>query len=443
MKILIYGLNYAPELTGVGRYTGEMAAWLAHRGHDVRCVTAVPYYPTWNAYTGYRSSRFYREVVDGVRVLRCPLWVPKRPASISRIIHLLSFALTSSLPLLWTAWRWRPEIVWTVQPTFFCLPGALLASRLARAKACLHVQDIEIEAAFNLRMLPRFRLFGFFDRLHDRLLHSFDLLSTISPEMAKRLTLGRRSRPAPVICPNWVDVQRVRPSDRENRLRSSLGLRSDQVVALFAGNMGEKQGLPVVVDVARRFLGDARVVFLLAGDGAIRRRLATMADALPNIRFLPLQPEERRNELLSLADIHILPQKANTAGYAMPSKLAGMLASGRPVVAMGDDGSSIFKIVANCGLVVPPGDVAAMTAAVSMLVDDPDLRRRLGDAAREVACRCFDHEVILAAYESSLDAVLTREPPERAKLPEAGEPVRDLVAMVRSAPSIRRSSRVV
>ena len=90
MKILIYGLNYAPELTGVGRYTGRLASWLAQRGYQVRCVTALPYYPKWRIDDGYRPRRYCREVIDGVAVTRCPLWVPGRPASVTRILHLLS-----------------------------------------------------------------------------------------------------------------------------------------------------------------------------------------------------------------------------------------------------------------------------------------------------------------------------------------------------------------
>jgi len=79
VKILLHGLNFAPELTGVGKYTGEMAEWLAGRGHEVRVVTSPPYYPEWLVQDGYRSKWWAVEHWRGVKIWRCPLWVPRRP----------------------------------------------------------------------------------------------------------------------------------------------------------------------------------------------------------------------------------------------------------------------------------------------------------------------------------------------------------------------------
>ena len=98
MRILVYGLNYSPELTGIGKYTGEMAVWLAERGHEVRVVTAPPYYPAWRIREDYRGLRYRTERAHGHPVVyRTPLYVPQRPTGIKRIVHLVSFML-GSLP---------------------------------------------------------------------------------------------------------------------------------------------------------------------------------------------------------------------------------------------------------------------------------------------------------------------------------------------------------
>ncbi len=129
MRILIYGLNFAPELTGTGKYTGEMAVWLADRGHQIRVVTAPPYYPQWRVQAGYSSLKYRTESIGGVWVYRCPLWVPRHPSGLKRLVHLKSFAATSLLPMLWLAFRWRPDVILVVEPTGFCIPGAWLAAR--------------------------------------------------------------------------------------------------------------------------------------------------------------------------------------------------------------------------------------------------------------------------------------------------------------------------
>ena len=111
MKILLYGINFAPELTGIGKYTGEMAAWLAAQGHAVRVVTAPPYYPAWAVSAGHSGKRWVFEEWRGVRVWRCPLWVPPQPGGLKRLLHLASFAL-SSLPVMLRQVFWRADVVW-------------------------------------------------------------------------------------------------------------------------------------------------------------------------------------------------------------------------------------------------------------------------------------------------------------------------------------------
>jgi colanic acid biosynthesis glycosyl transferase WcaI len=139
---LIYGINYSPELTGIGKYTGEMAAWLSEQGHDVQVVTAPPYYPEWRIGEGYSGRWFRSERLAGVRVLRCPLWVPPQPGGLKRLAHLLSFALSSIPAVLWSLRR-RPEVIIVVAPAFFCAPAAWLAASLYGAKCWLHIQDFE------------------------------------------------------------------------------------------------------------------------------------------------------------------------------------------------------------------------------------------------------------------------------------------------------------
>jgi colanic acid biosynthesis glycosyl transferase WcaI len=148
MRVLVYGMNYFPEPVGIGKYTAEMAEWLAGRGHEVRVVAAPPYYPAWKVAEGYRGRRYGRESIRGVEIFRCPLLIPKNPEGAVRLLHFLSFAV-SSFPVMLAQAFWRPDAVFAVAPTLFCAPCALAAARLAGARAWLHVQDFEVEAFFR------------------------------------------------------------------------------------------------------------------------------------------------------------------------------------------------------------------------------------------------------------------------------------------------------
>jgi glycosyltransferase involved in cell wall biosynthesis len=159
--------------------------------------------------------------------------------------------------------------------------------------------------------------------------------------------------------------------------------------------MGEKQGLDIILDVARRFSAEKDVLFLLCGDGAARSRIDHAAEELSNVRLIPLQPVSRLNELLNLADIHLLPQRAAAEDLVLPSKLGAIMASGRPVVATARGGSDVARAASKGGIVVAPGDVSAFEQAVRRLLRDEALGRRFGASGRAYALQHWERETVL------------------------------------------------
>lgn len=409
MKLLLYGINFAPELTGTGKYTGEMAQWLAAAGHDVRVITAPPYYPAWQVGQGYRARQYRTEHWHGVKVVRCPLWVPQQPGGLKRLLHLASFAV-SSLPVLWVAqWRWKPDVVWVVEPPFMCAPAALAFARLRGTAAWLHVQDYEVDAAFDLGLIKGATLRRWVEGAERWLMRRFNRVSTISGRMLERAQAKGVSTERLVSFPNWVDIGGISPLGGPSPYRAELGLPANAVVVQYSGNMGNKQGLEILADVARLLQDDARIRFVFGGNGSGRADLQMRCAGLPHVRFLDLQPMERLNDWLGLADIHMLPQRADAADLVMPSKLTGMLASGRAVVATAHADTELGRVVthdAACGLVTPPEDAAAMAQAIRSLVNDPDLRHQLGANGRAYAERELNRDVILRRFESQLQALV-------------------------------------
>lgn len=406
MRILIYGINYAPELTGIGKYTAELVEWLAGRGHEIRVVTAPPYYPSWKIGEGYSSFKYKIEKSGTSTVFRCPLWVPHQPSGFKRIIHLLSFAI-SSFPVIFSNIFWRPDVILTIEPPLFTAPAALLVSLLCKAKAWLHIQDFEIDAAFDLGIIPAGLRKGvvFFEKL---LMGRFSRVSTISEKMLERLERKGVPLKKAVLFPNWVDTQVIFPADGPNPMRRELGISDEAYVALYSGNMGEKQGLEIIIDAASRLENMENLTFVLCGTGSAYSRLKDKAADLTNIFWVPLQPMEKLNSLLNLADIHLLPQRADATDLVMPSKLTGMMASGRPVLATAFEGTQIARSLESSGKTVAPGDAAAFASALEELAHDSGLRQRLGDEARRYAVEHWDKENVLKRFEKSLKDLLHR-----------------------------------
>lgn len=411
MKLLLYGLNYAPEPVGIGKYSGELAEWLATRGHQVRVITAPPYFPEWKA----SGNRYRREKREGLELWRCPLWVPRQPSGLSRLIHLASFALTS-LPVLLGQLGWRPQVVITVAPAFFCAPGTLLFTALSgqRTKTWLHIQDFELDAAFELGLLKGKLLRRLAERWERSTLQRFARVSTISEAM-KRHAISKGVTPSKaILLPNWVDLGAITPQSDEQRAsnpyRQELGIQANQLVLLYSGSMNKKQGLELLVEVIHQLADLPDVMWLLAGEGPSRADLKAATVGMPNVRILSLQPAERLNDWLNLADVHLLPQKAGAADLVLPSKLLGILASGRPLVASSPENSELGELARLAGVRVEPQDGKSFATALRRLLADRTLRKQLGQKGRQLAEQRYGRDAVLARLERELVGLAEMKP---------------------------------
>ena len=397
-RILILGLNYAPEIVGVGVYTAGLAEALAAEGHAVRVIAGQPYYPGWRVQAAYRWRGFTQRVENGVRVLRVPHYIPVQQSGGRRVAQHTSFALAALLPALLAGIAFRPDLVLTVAPSTIAAPVARFAALLAGAQSWLHVQDLEVETAFATKLLPSR---GWVGRLalwfEVAVLRSFSRVSAISPEMCRRLVAKGVPRQRVVEFRNWTDTGSVRPLAGTSPYRAEWGIETAHV-ALYAGNIANKQGIDIVLEAARRLAKRQDLTFVICGEGPNRRPLEARAAGLANVRFFDLQPRERLNELMGLATIHLLPQIAGASDLVLPSKLTNMLASGRPVVATAPSRSGLAREVTGCGVVVEPGDADAFAAAIVGLMEDKAAWSAAATAARERAEERWSKEVVLGRF---------------------------------------------
>ncbi len=397
-RVFIYALNFTPEPTGAGRYTGEIAAYLTKQGAKVEVVTAVPHYPGWTVRSGYRN-RYSNETTAGMRITRCPLFLKTEMAGIWRVMAPLSFALTSGPVALWRILEFRPDAILCVEPTLLSAPIALMAAKIIRARTILHVQDLEIDAAFSTGHLRSGFARKCLDAIERRILRWFDSVVTISSRMRDRLKFKGVSPGRLAIVRNWVDLEKIKPLLGPSPYRRELGLSDGMFVALYAGNIGAKQALPVVLDAAEGLASDPEVAFVIAGEGPAKRQLMERYGRLPNVSFIPVQPEERFCELLNSADVHLLPQDGAAEDFVFPSKLGAMLASGKPCIVTANPGSELFEFLGDGALIVPPGDSLALGKAIEQIKHERD-RIFLGCNSRRIAA--LDARQNLAAFAAIL-----------------------------------------
>ena len=411
MNILFYGLNYAPDSTGIPKYTAEMAAWLAARGHQVEAISAFPHYPEWKIRNGYAGKGYHSESMDGVLVHRTPVLLPRsgRISSKDRIILELSF-LFLSIPYLLKRLlpRHRYDLVICICPPMQSSLPAWIFSKLKSAKCVIHVQDLQVDAAVNLGMIKNRLLCRFLFATERFLLKRASMVSTISEPMRTRIIAKGVPGVRTVLTPNWANLDTINPLPRMNGFREKLGFDESKIVIGFAGSLGEKHGLDMVLQAAKILEDYEDIRFVIIGDGSSKSRLQALSEDLElnHLAFLPMQPKEVLPEMLAAIDIHLVPQQGDAADTVMPSKLANIFAAGRPTVATAAPGTALSELLEQnkLGIVCEADNKEALADSILSLADDRARMKAMGTAAYEYAMEFLGIDSIMCSFLSRIDS---------------------------------------
>lgn len=398
MRVLVWGINYAPEVTGIGPCNAALCEHLLAAGHEVEMVTTFPYYPAWRKQPEDRCRLWRTDLVNGVPVHRCWHYVPTRVQWWKRILHEATFILTSLPRVL----RCRvPDVIVAVSPPLLLGPAAWVASRLLGTRYVFHVQDLQPDAAVGLGMLN--------PGLFTRALYAVEAfsyrhawrVSGISAGMLAAFTAKDVPAEKQLYFPNGT---RLTGPVKRGAFRARHGFSESNFLAIYSGNIGVKQGLGVLVEAARR-LGGGRVQIVLCGDGAQREVIEAQAVGLANVHVLPLLPETEYREMLVDADVAIITQAAGSGRAFFPSKLLNSLAASRPVLSVADAESELARAVAEsgCGVNVLPDRVEELASVLTQMAGDCarlDGYGRVGRAWVEQ----FEQRAVLEGFAGSLGA---------------------------------------
>jgi colanic acid biosynthesis glycosyl transferase WcaI len=405
MRVIVWGINYAPEVTGIAPYNVMLCEFLRADGHDVEMVTTFPYYPMWRKRAEDRGALYRTNTMNDVRVHRCWHYVPAQVSSVKRILHEGTFVLTSLLRVLSLA---RADVYVVVSPPLLLGAAASLVAWLKGRPLVFHVQDLQPDAAVGLGMLRT----GWFTRA----LYALERLAYRNAARVSGIGAGMlqafRDKGVPeskiVYFPNGIDLPRTSDIPAPGAFRALHAFRADEFLAIYSGNLGVKQGLGVLLEAAE-FLQGSSVRIVICGDGAARPSLEAQVRRrnLQNVTMLPLQETSVYASLLVDADVCLITQMAGSGSAFFPSKLLSALAFGKPIVSVADAGSALAVATAEggFGVNVSPHEAESLAHVLRDLAANPARLHQFSTAGRAFVSQ-FEKTTVLRKFVDDLSATV-------------------------------------
>ncbi|MDD3459346.1 MAG: WcaI family glycosyltransferase [Weeksellaceae bacterium] len=399
MKITIISLNFFPEDTAIGLYSTQMADFLSEK-NQVEIITALPYYPQWRIHTPYRKKKlFLKEDHRKMRIYRSRQYVPAKPSFIKRILLMITFTLGAFINLF--RLKNKPDLVIAVIPFTSSAFMGLLCKWFFKSKTWIHIQDFEFDAAIESGIIKKYKFFQLLILKFEKyLLNKSDIVSTISQSMMKKL--HSKSKTETYFLPNWIDENFITKDTISER---HPYLDDNQFNILYSGNIGAKQDWKFFVKVVNAFGNEPEVMFHVVGDGAKRAELERDCEKFDNVCFHPPVNYNELPLLLSGADLHILFQKNDVLDTVMPSKLLGMLASGKMSVVTGNPDSEIRSIFEdnNLGYYIYSGNVDEVATVILKIKNKPSDFEVQTKSAQSFVIENFSKTKVLSKFSDKIE----------------------------------------
>ncbi len=393
MNIVLVNRFFHPDESATSLLLTDLAEDLALLGHKVTVLSSRMLYENNGVALPIREK-----MPNGVEVNRVPSTRLGRKRFVTRLLDIGSFhwnvrRLGSSLP--------HPDAWFVMTDPPYILDRVLALREKLGGKIVHHVDDLYPDVAIALGTLPqRNFLARLLEKWSRQSLNSADILIALGECMADRLHEKGIGEEKIRVAPPWADGRSLRPfPHRDNPFRTTLGCTNGDFSVMYSGNMGQGHCFDTILKAIGGLRNEKGIHFVFIGGGARKSDIVSYQKhhALNNLQVLGYQPRDYLRESLSAGDVHLISLDRRVQGMIVPSKLAGILAVGRPVIFVGDNQNSVAQAIirGNCGFVVPEGNVGMLQQSILKLRDDPATCNRLGLNARSIFELEFDRSVIV------------------------------------------------
>ncbi|PKP61698.1 hypothetical protein CVT91_02205 [Candidatus Atribacteria bacterium HGW-Atribacteria-1] len=401
-KILIISEPFYPQVAAIGQLLTDLSEDLINAGYKVKVITGNP-----NNIFVKNNTIPRKEKYKGIEIIRLKNTTFSKYRMAGRVLNYLTFHFLVFSRVLFCE---RPDLVFVLSTPPFISFSGLMLKILKKSKVIYNVQDLFPDLAVELGKLNNKLFIGFLKKLSVLIVRKVDKVVVVGEYMEKKIReelLKETSENNHIITiHNWADGDKIkvlRGDIEDNFLRKKWGLEGKFVV-LYSGNIGYLHEFDTIISAAD-FLakeGLEEIVFVFVGEGIKKNYIEekTREKGLSNIVFFPYQPREMLTYSLGLANVSLVTLEKGFEGMVVPSKIYGILASGRPVIAVVGGESEIVEIIrkGKCGKIVKIRDYQALVNNIMDYYKNSKKCREDGLNGRRCFEKNFDRKIATKKY---------------------------------------------
>jgi len=405
VKIQVLCPHFEPDSAPTGEFMSAIVNHLGGRGHELHVVTALPWYREHAVETGWEGKLVRTETRDWGKITRVHPFPTDKTNIAARATAFAGFTAIGLVTAV--VERFDADIVFAMSPPLSLGVAGWVAAKRRGIPFVFNIQDVFPDVAIETGTISSPRVIETAKRLEKFVYDRADVVTVLSEEMQANVVGKSDSETA--IIPNFVDISSFSPTPHENSYREEFDLVGKRVV-MYCGNVGFSQSIELLADAAREMTDIEDLVFVVNGGGSAIGEVRKRAEGLQNFRVIPYQPVERVPEVLSAADIHVIPLRQGLAWSSVPSKLYKILAVQRPVIASVDEGTEVGRVVveAGAGHAIPPDDPAPLIESLRELLGSEAERDAMGRSGRAWVEQWTTPARAAAQYEEVFDRLLVR-----------------------------------
>ena len=402
LRLVVLCPHFAPDLAPTGVVMTRIVTELAARGHELHVVTSLPWYRNHAIEPGWGGRLWRTEKTEWGSIIRVHPFPGKSKSNLlRRALGFIAFSYAVGIRSVHAdGFPFKVDGVLAMSPPLTLGLTGWFTKIIRRAPLVFNIQDVFPDAAIQTGAISNKKIIAAAKWLERVSYQRSDAVVLLSRDLRTNIAnkIDKKFHDRLHVIPNFVDTHAITPQNRMTAYRTELGI-GDQLVVMYAGNVGFSQSLNLVAEAAAKF---PEIAFVINGDGAARKKLQQDCAQLANVYFGDYQPIERLSEVLATGDIHLVPLRAGLASVSVPSKSYSILAAGRPMLAAIDPNTEIPNMLreSGAGIAVEPDNAPAFIEALGQLVSNRELLLEMGARGRNWVETHASPASVAAQYEA-------------------------------------------